>query len=99
MYTLCGIFIYICAMASEKQIDIIILIGIAKLLSDQSTYLIGEFSRDKKQSFNMAVRAVDSLVRDIEKDLCDHNKKTLLVLTESLNDGVHDLRKQLIQAV
>lgn len=83
----------------SKQIDRVVLIGIAKLFSDQSTYLIGEFNREKKQSFNRAVKAVDDLVREIENDLCDYNKQTLLLLTESLNDGVTELRNNLIQAV
>lgn len=80
------------------QVDHMILMGVAKLFSDQSTYLIGTFNREKKQSFNRAVKAVDDLVREIEKDLCDYNKETLLVLTESLNDGITDLRKQLTEA-
>lgn len=85
-------------MSTPKQIDRVVLVGIAKLFSDQSTYLIGEFSREKKQSFNRAVKAVDDLVREIERDLCDYNKQTLLLLTESLNDGITELRNTLIEA-
>lgn len=82
----------------SKQIDRVILVSVAKLFSDQSTFLIGDFNREKKQSFNRAVKAVDDLVRHIESDICDYNKETLLLLTESLNDGIQDLRKQLIEA-
>lgn len=80
----------------EKEIDILILIGIAKLFSEQSTRLIGELNQEKKQWFNNSVKAVDNFMRLIENDLNDHNKKTLLVLTESLNDGIQDLRNILI---
>lgn len=80
----------------EKEIDILLLIGIAKLFSEQSTRLIGELNQEKKQWFNTSVNAVDNFMRLIENDLNDHNKKTLLVLTESLNDGIQDLRNILI---
>lgn len=80
----------------EKEIDILILIGIAKLFSEQSTFLINELSREKKQWFNNSVNAIDNFIRLIENDLNDHNKKTLLILTESLNDGIQDLRNVLI---
>lgn len=80
----------------EKEIDILLLIGIAKLFSEQSTRLIGELNQEKKQWFNNSVKAVDNFMRLIENDLNDHNKKTLLVLTESLNDGIQDLRNILL---
>lgn len=80
----------------EKEIDILILIGIAKLFSEQSTFLINELNREKKQWFNNSVNAIDNFIRLIENDLNDHNKKTLLILTESLNDGIQDLRNVLI---
>lgn len=80
----------------EKEIDILILIGIAKLFSEQSTRLIGELNQEKKQWFNNSVKAVDNFMRLIENDLNDHNKQTLLILTESLNDGIQDLRNILL---
>jgi len=80
----------------EKEIDILLLIGIAKLFSEQSTRLIGELNQQKKQWFNTSVNAIDNFMRLIENDLNDHNKKTLLILTESLNDGIQDLRNILI---
>jgi hypothetical protein len=80
----------------EKEIDVLLLIGIAKLFSEQSTFLIGELSHEKKQWFNNSVKAVDNFMRLIENDLNDHNKKTLLILTESLNEGIQDLRKILL---
>lgn len=83
----------------EKEINILILIGISKLLSEQSTFLIKEFSREKKQWFNTSINAIDNFVNLIENDLNEYNKKTLLILTESLNDGIQNLRKELLQTV
>ena len=80
---------------TEKSINILLLVGIAKLLSEQSTFLIGEFSHETKQQFNQAIKAVDLMLKTIEAGLDEFDKETLLILTESLNDGIEDLRKQL----
>jgi hypothetical protein len=82
---------------TDKSINILILVGIAKLLSEQSTFLIGEFRHERKQQFNNAIKAVDLMLKTIESGLDDFDKETLLILTESLNDGIEDLRKQLKQ--
>jgi hypothetical protein len=85
-------------MERTKQIDILILLGIAKLLSEQSTFLIGEFKRETKQQFNLTIKQVDQLIKSIESGLNDHNRETLQILTDALNDGVADLRKNLNNA-
>lgn len=82
---------------TDKSINILLLVGIAKLLSEQSTFLIGEFSHETKQQFNLTIKSVDLMLKKIESGLCEFDKETLLILTESLNDGIEDLRKQLKQ--
>lgn len=76
--------------------NVLLLVGIAKLFSEQSTYLIGELRQDKKQRFNTAVAAVDNFMAAVERDLSQPNLKTLELLTESLNNGMHNLRNDLL---
>lgn len=85
-------------MTRETQYTVLILIAIGKLFSEQSTFLINELKQEKKQRFNLAVKSVDLFIKEIESGLCDHNAETLQILTDSLNDGISDLRKQLIEA-
>ena len=85
-------------MNREAEINLLILIGVAKMFTEQATFLTGELKRDTKYRFNLAVTASESLVSQIEKDLSDYNKKTLEILTDSLHDGIKDLRKELQEA-
>lgn len=73
----------------------VILIGIAKLFSDQSAYIIGELKQQEKMRFNIAVNAVDSFINEIEGKLSDNAKTTLEIITDSLNDGLTNFRKEL----
>lgn len=82
----------------EKELNVLLLIGTAKLYSEQSTFLIGELNREKKHWFNTSVNAIDNFMRLVEKDLSPHNKKTLEILVESMNDGMQNLRKELLNA-
>jgi hypothetical protein len=85
-------------MTRENQYNVLILIAIGKLFSDQSTFLINELRHEKKQKFNLAVKSIDMFIKEIETGLGDFNKETLQILTDSLNDGISDLRKQLIES-
>lgn len=85
-------------MNRERQIDLLILLGIAELFSEQSTFLINELRHEKKQQFNLAVKQVDLFMKTVKNGLDEHNKETLNILVESLNDGVHQLRKTLNEA-
>lgn len=85
-------------MDVEKEMNILILLGIAKLFSEQSTFLIGELRHENKQRFNTAVTAVDSFMKVVEGGLNEHNRGTLQILVDALNDGVGDLRKTLMEA-
>lgn len=73
----------------------VILIGIAKLFSEQSAYIIGELKQQEKIRFNIAVNAVDSFINEIECKLSDNAKTTLEIITDSLNDGLTNFRKEL----
>lgn len=86
-------------MSEEKELqaNILISVGILKLFSENSTYLIGELSKEKKQWFNATVNSADNLLKEIEKDLAPEHQETLLVLTEALNDGIFNLKKDLLQ--
>lgn len=77
----------------------VILIGIAKLFSDQSAYIIGELKQQEKMRFNIAVNAVDSFINEIEGKLSDNAKTTLEIITDSLNDGLTNFRIELKQSV
>lgn len=80
----------------EKQINILVLVAIAKLFNEQSTFLIGELEKDKKHWFNLSVNAADNFVKSIEKSLNDFDRETLEILTDSMHDGVSNLKKELI---
>lgn len=73
----------------------VILIGIAKLFSDQSAYIIGELKQQEKMRFNIAVNAVDSFINEIDGKLSDNAKNTLEIISDALNDGLTNFRKEL----
>lgn len=83
----------------EKKLEITIFLGMCKMLSAQSTTLIGEFRLEKKQQFNRTISAVDNLISCIEKDLSEYNKTTLELIGEAMSDGIQSLRKELQEAV
>lgn len=82
----------------ERKHEILIFISMAKMLSDQSTMLIGEFKLEKKYRFNLAMNALDALIKSIETDINEYNKETLQILADSMNDGIANLRKELKEA-
>ncbi len=79
------------------QHEKVILIATAKLFSDQSAYVIGELKQQEKFNFKVAVSAVDSFIKEIEAKLSPDALSTLEILTESLNDGMTQLRKDLTE--
>jgi len=82
----------------DKKLEITIFLGMCKMLSAQSTQLIGEFRQEKKLRFNTAISAVDNLISCIEKDLSEYNKTTLDIIGEAMSDGIQSLRKELQEA-
>ena len=82
--------------AKELQMEKLLLLGIAKLYSAQSTFLIGELKQQIKMRFNIANNSVDAFISEVEKGLNEYDFETLDLLTETLNDGMATLRKELI---
>lgn len=87
------------ANTKEHQANVLIMVSLIKVLSDNSTFLIGELHKDKKHWFNTLVNSSDNFIKLVENDLSDHNKETLLILTESINDGIVNLKKDLLSKI
>lgn len=86
-------------MANDKELQANILITVALLKvfsNDYSTFLIGELHKEKKHWFNASVSASNNFIKEIEKGLSEHNVETLAILTESLTDGLINLKKDLL---
>lgn len=79
----------------ELQTEKLLLLGVAKLYSEQSTFLLGELKQQVKMRFNIANNSIDAFINEIEKGLNEYDRETLALLTEALNDGMTNLRKQL----
>lgn len=79
-------------LGSEK----VILVALAKLFSEQSTYIQGELKQQTKMRFSIAVNAVDSFINQIETNLSDFDKQTLEIITDALHEGMTGLRKDLL---
>lgn len=86
-------------MSKEHQANVLINLAVLKLFSDQSTFIIGELPREKKHWFNTTVRAADNFIKEVESGLSDHNKETLQILTDSLNNGIADLKNDLLKHI
>lgn len=82
----------------DKKLEITIFLCIAKMFSEHSTILTGELRHQKKQKFNLAVASVDTFLKEFEGSLNDYNKETLQILTDSMHDGIANLRKQIKEA-
>ena len=86
-------------MANDKELQANILITVALLKvfsNDYSTFLIGELTKEKKHWFNASVNASNNFIKEVEKVLSEHNVETLAILTESLTDGLINLKKDLL---
>lgn len=80
----------------ELQMEKLLLLGIAKLYSEQSTYLLGELKQQEKMRFHIANNAIDSFINEIDRNLDAFDFETLELLTEALNNGMANLRKELL---
>ena len=81
----------------EHQANVLITVALLKVFSqDYSTFLIGELHKEKKHWFNASVNASNNFIKEVEADLSEHNKGTLSILTESLTDGLINLKKDLL---
>lgn len=78
-------------LATEK----VILVALAKLFSEQSTYIQGELKQQIKMRFHIAVNGVDSFINEIESKLSEHDAETLRIITDALHEGMTGLRADL----
>lgn len=83
-------------MTKQEQVHAAITLSISKLLSEQSTYLINVLPKNKNIRFNETLKKLDKFIDVMEKDLSKFDKKTLEILTDSMHDGIANLRKELI---
>ena len=86
-------------MIKEHQANVIINLAVLKLFSDQSTYLLGELHKEKKQWFTTTVNAADNFIKLVENGLSEHNKETLQILTDELNNGITNLKNDLLKHI
>jgi hypothetical protein len=83
--------------SKELQADILISVALLKCFSDSySTYLIKELEREMAHWFNTSVKASNNFIKEVEKGLSQHNKDTLQILTDSITDGLVNLKKELV---
>ena len=81
----------------KLQLEKLLLLGIAKLYSEQSTYLIGELKQQVKMRFSIANNGIDAFISEVEKGLNEYDFETLSLLTDTLNDGMATLRNELMK--
>lgn len=86
-------------LTKEQQADLLIQVGVAKLFSDISTRLIGELKGEEKHWFKTSVNANDNLVKLIESRMNAENLETYDLLNEALNEGIVNLRKELLTPI
>ena len=80
----------------QLQLEKLLLLGIAKLYSAQSTFLLGELKQHVKMRFNIANNSIDAFISEVEKGLNEYDFQTLELLSDTLNDGMSTLRKELM---
>lgn len=84
--------------ALQLKIDSLLLLGTAKLFSEYSTRLIGEYKNTKQMHhYAQAVKYVDKFIDAIEKHVKSvEGKKTLEFLIVDLNESTNALRNELL---
>lgn len=83
--------------SKELQADILISVALLKCFSESwSTFLIKELSREKAHWFNASVNSSNNFIQEVEKGLSQHNKETLQILTDSITEGLVNLKKEII---
>lgn len=78
---------------SQIQLDSLLLVAIGKLYSAQSTYMIGEYKQQNKMNFNHSISAIDTFVKSIEAKLTIDEMEFLESISDSLMDGIIELKK------
>ena len=80
----------------QLQLETLLFVAMAKMLSEQSTVLIGELQRETKMRFNNVVKPAEVFIKHVESTISEFDKETLTILTDSLHDGIAGLRKELL---
>lgn len=87
-------------LTKEQQADLLIQCGIAKLFSENSTYLLnGKYTDKQSYNLNQAVKYIDKFFKSVEKTQPSDSIETLELLTIALNDGIVNLRKELLTPI
>ena len=86
-------------MTKQDQINALITLSIAKLLSEQATYLIGILPPKKRESFEVMLKKSDKFIQAMEKGMDEYSRETLVIMTDSMHDGIANLRSELHGAV
>ena len=79
----------------EFENNKLIVVAVAKLFSDQSTYLLNEMKHRAKYDFNLAINAADRFTQGIEAALSIEDKERLQVITDAFNNGLTEMRAEL----
>ena len=79
----------------EKVVHTLTLVAIGKCFNEQSTYLTGELKQRPKQTFNLAVKSIDTFIGEIEKSLTQDELKVLEGLTDEFHELLKQIRKQI----
>jgi hypothetical protein len=84
----------------SKQDELILLLSLSKMWSEQSGYLHNELQRSDKEAFNRALNGIDSFINHFDKKVGKEYKSVyeaeLEGITICLNDGMTGLRKDLL---
>lgn len=74
----------------------ILLLALAKMWTEQSTYIQGELKQQVKFRFSVAQNGIDSFINEIESKMSDELKEDLQAITDCLHEGMTGLRKDLL---
>lgn len=83
----------------EKNMDYMLLYGIAKLFSMQSTRFIGEIKHQKEAYFfDQAVKYMDKYIQSVERNIKSPEAKVADdLLIDDMNNWIRDLKKHLLE--
>ena len=82
---------------TEIENESLILVALAKCVTEQGTRLIGELKQRPKYTFNLAMKALDSFIKEMETSMSKDNFKTLEECTDCFHDGINEFRNEIIK--
>lgn len=78
----------------ERANNIVILIAIGKVYSEQSAMLIGALKYKQKLVFNDSVKAIDLFVKNIESLLQPEEIEMIQGITDTMHTALNEVRNQ-----